>query len=176
MKRIWFIIGSVIVILLPVVLLVYQNLDTIKRNFFILKFSTTRSTGEQYAVSSKVPDYTPKIVDSSYLDYVIATMKIFGSQAIVDPAIYRGNRESTTRYTVSRVQIELVPRIVEFLLAIGGVKVFARSRMLFCDGFTRFHEFVSDFFPRLRSHHPKAPCHTVSTLQGKMRLVLWQAN
>lgn len=125
MKRIWIIIGIVIVILLPVVLLVYQNLDTIKRNIFVLKFSTMRSTREQYKVSSKVPVYTPKIVNPSYLEYVTARLKIFGSQAIVDPAIYRGSRDSKTRYTVSRVQIELVPRIDNFLLAIGGEKDFA---------------------------------------------------
>ena len=114
-----------IVILLPLVLLTYKNLDTIKRNFLMVKFSTTRSTGEQYAVSSKVPVYTPKIVNPSYLEYVTARLKIFDSQAIVDPAIYRGSRDSKIRYTVSRVQIELVPRIDNFLLAIGGENDFA---------------------------------------------------
>lgn len=121
----WLIIGIVIVILLPFVLLVYQNLDAIQRNLFMVKFSTTRSTGEQYTAASKVPAYTPKIVNPSYLEYVVARMNIFGNQAIADPAMYRGNRESATRYTVSRVRIELVPRIDQFLLALDGVNDFA---------------------------------------------------
>lgn len=125
MKRMWLIIGIVIVILLPFVLLAYKNLDAIKRNFFMVKFSTTRSTGEQYTVSSKVPVYTPKIVNPSYLEYVTSRLKIFDTQAIADPAMYRGSRDSKTRYTVSRVQIELVPRIDQFLLAIGGENDFA---------------------------------------------------
>ena len=125
MKRIWIIVGSVIVILLPVVLLVYKNLDVTKKNVSLLKFITNHTISEQYKVASKVPDYTPKIVDTSYLDYVMATLKIFDNQAIADPAIYRGSRDSKTRYTVSRVQIELVPRIEQFLLAIGGEKDFA---------------------------------------------------
>lgn len=121
----WVIVGMVIVILLPFVFLVYQNLDAIKKNLSILKFSTKPTTSRQYSVTSTVPVYTPKIVDTSYLEYVMASMKIFDNQAIVDPDIYRGNRESTTRYTVSRVQIELVPRIDNFLLAIGGEHDFA---------------------------------------------------
>ncbi len=125
MKRIWVIIGIVIVILLPVALLVYQNLDVIKKNVSLLKFSTRHTISQQYSVASKVPVYTPKIVDTSYLDYVIAYMKIFDNQAIADPEIYRGSRDSKTRYTVSRVQIELVPRIDQFLLAIGGENDFA---------------------------------------------------
>lgn len=87
MKRILLIIGIMIVILLPIALLVYQNLDVTKKNLSVLKFSTNHTIREQYSVASKVPDYTPKIVDSSYLDYAIATMKIFDNQAIADPAI-----------------------------------------------------------------------------------------
>ena len=86
---------------------------------------TNRTISEQYKVASKVPDYTPKIVDTSYLDYVMASLKIFDNQAIADPAIYRGSRDSKTRYTVFRVQIELVPRIDQFLLALGGENDFA---------------------------------------------------
>lgn len=125
MKRIWLIIGSVIVIFLPIVLLVYKNLDATKKNLSVLKFITSRTKSQQYSVASTVPDYTPKIVDTSYLDYVMATMKIFDNQAIADPQIYRGSRDSKIRYTVSRVQIELVPRIDQFLLAIGGENDFA---------------------------------------------------
>lgn len=125
MKRLWLIIGIAIVIFLPIALLVYQNLDVTKKNLSLLKFITNRTISEQYKVASKVSDYTPKIVDTSYLDYVMATMKIFDKQAIADPAMYRGSRDSKTRYTVSRVQIELVPRIDQFLLAIGGENDFA---------------------------------------------------
>ena len=125
MKRIWLIIGSVIVIFLPVVLLVYKNLDATKKSLSLLKFITKRTVSPEFSVASQVPDYTPKIVNTSYLDYVIATMKIFDNQAIADPLMYRGTRNSKTRYTVSRVQIELVPRIDQFLLAIGGENDFA---------------------------------------------------
>ena len=55
-----------------------------------------------------MPGYTTAIVSTAFLEYIAATMGIYGEQAIVDPSVYFGDPDNPDRYTVSHLKFELV--------------------------------------------------------------------
>ena len=111
MRRIVLIVFGIALVFVPVVLLAIVNREAIFKQFRLFSFLVRPMRSEQFAVKSSVPHFTPKLVNTSFLDYVMSTMNIFEKDAIVDPDIYWKSKGIKTRYTVSRIQIELVPTL-----------------------------------------------------------------
>ena len=122
MRRIVLIVFGIALVFVPVVLLAIVNREAIFKQLRLFSFLVRPMRSEQFAVKSSVPHFTPKLVNTSFLDYVMSTMNIFEKDAIVDPDIYWKSKGIKTRYTVSRIQIELVPTLERYMLALGGIK------------------------------------------------------
>ncbi len=125
MRRTLVIIGAVILLLFPLVLVAYRNWDAIQEAVFKTKFLSRRTVSPQYAAETKTPGYSIVIVDTAFLEYIAATMRVYDNNAIADPGMYFGNRTSITRHTVLRLKFELVPTLERYLVALGGSQDFA---------------------------------------------------
>lgn len=79
----------------------------------LLPFNTPKERapqkGDRFTVVNNDPDFTISLVDTSYLDYISAKLKLFDDKAVIEPAYYAGNRTATGRHTVTNVRFELVP-------------------------------------------------------------------
>jgi hypothetical protein len=136
MRRIVLVIGVIFVLTLPIALLIYQNSDAIKEAARVFYWSNDRSTSPQYTAEVKTEQYSIAIVDTAFLEYLAATMGIYGEQAIVDPAVYFGDPDNLQRYTVSRLKFELVPLLDRYMVGLGGEDDFAGRGVYAVEGDT----------------------------------------
>ncbi len=118
-------IGVLCILALPLVLLVLLNADRIKEAGQVFYWSHTRSTSPQYTIETKTPGYSVAVVNTAFLEYLAATMNIYGDEAIVDPRVYFGEPDNTNRYTVSHLKFELVPTLERYMVGLGGEDDFA---------------------------------------------------
>lgn len=125
MKRVVIIAILAILIVLPLVFFAYSNWPRLQEELVRSKFLSGPTSDRQYSAEAKVPGYDVAIADARFLEYIAATMKLYDVNAIADPEIYFGNKLSTKRYTVSGLRFELVPTLVQYVVALGGSNDFA---------------------------------------------------
>ena len=102
----------------------------------VIKWSNKKGLNKKVTSYSSVPKNTLIINDTSYLDYVADTFKIYSKDAILDPNSYFGNKGATKRYTVSNLRFELVPKLEKYVVALGGTVDFATRGIYKVDGNT----------------------------------------
>lgn len=129
-------IGVLCILALPLVLLVLLNADRIKEAAQVFYWSNTRSTSPQYTAETKTPGYSVAVVNTAFLEYLAATMNIYGDEAIVDPRVYFGEPDNTNRYTVSHLKFELVPTLERYMVGLGGKDDFAGRGVYAVEGDT----------------------------------------
>jgi hypothetical protein len=124
MRRVLIVIGLGVLMVLPIILILIQNKTGIEKSIALVKTSTKRQVSERYSAVSKVPEYSLTLTDTAYLDYLSELLGLFKPQAIVDPRVHRGF-DIKNRYTISRIQLLLIPTSDDYLLGISGVNDFA---------------------------------------------------
>lgn len=125
MRRTAIIVGALVLVVLPLVLVVYSKWDVIEQAVFKTKFLARKTQSPQYSAETKVPDYHVAVVNTAFLEYIAATMRLYDTNAIADPEMYFGNRATTKRHTVSHLRIELVPVLTRYMVGLGGSGDFA---------------------------------------------------
>ena len=105
------IFGIILIIVLPLGLFAFNYFAIPIRLSTILRKPITPVVSARYSVKSDVPGYTIQLADTKYLDYLTANIGIFDNQAIVDPRVYRGFANMKLRYTVTHIQLDLVPSV-----------------------------------------------------------------
>lgn len=129
-------IGVLCILAFPLVLLVLLNADRIKEAAQVVYWSNTRSTSPQYTAETKTPGYSVAVVNTAFLEYLAATMSIYGDEAIVDPRVYFGEPDNINRYTVSHLKFELVPTLERYMVGLGGKDDFAGRGVYAVEGDT----------------------------------------
>lgn len=102
--------GIIIVLLLPLAFFVLRLPVVSTQLSGIFPLTQSSHVTDRYSTESRVPGYSLTLASTAYLDYIAGTMGIFGRNAIIDPAVYRGGK-NTARHTVSHVRFVLVPTI-----------------------------------------------------------------
>lgn len=125
MKRVFIGISAAVLLLLPIVFVVYQNRGAMQEAIVKSKFLGRKGTSPQYSAETKVPEMSVAIVDTAFLEYISATMKLYEDNAIADPEMYFGNKASVKRRTVSHLKLELVPTLTRYMVGLGGSTDFA---------------------------------------------------
>ncbi len=125
MKRTVIIVGLILLISLPIALLILRRpmVSTYLRR--TLGIGGRAVTSPQFAADSRTPEVKLAIVDTRYLEYVSAKLKIFEADAIVDRELYRGNQSAAKKHTVSRVEFVLVDDLESYVYGATGGKLFA---------------------------------------------------
>ena len=125
MQRVISILAICFILILPLGILLVINFDSIKERFIAIRYSFHPSSNPQIIVSSQIPDLKPTIANSAFLDYEFSRLGVFKPNAIADPRVHRGVADATSRFTVTNVEIVLVPTLLNYLVANGGTKDFA---------------------------------------------------
>ena len=144
-ERVLIVVGIFVAILLPILVFI---LNTPKLNTQLpvfLRYSGHQIVSPSYSAKSEVPGYTLTLTDTRYLDFVTETFGIFGMQAIVDPRVYHGFPDIKLRYTVSHIQLILVPTVDTPLALIPGRTTFIGRSDYQVDGDTLVVRVSLDF-------------------------------
>lgn len=118
MKRLILIVLVVIFLTIPVIYFVLQTKDRQQNAFIPWKMPKSPADKIRYSVMSEVPDYSITLNDVKFFDYVAENVGIFESDAVVDPAIYRGGDEY--RHTVTHVRFMIVHSVPKLLVGVPG--------------------------------------------------------
>ena len=114
-----------ILLVLPLGILLFVNHESIIDAITAIRFSKGPSMNQQFSISNKSSDVQTKIVNTAFLDYEFSRLGVFKKDAIVDPRVHRGEKGIVNRYTVTAVEIAVVPTLPNYLVANGGEKDFA---------------------------------------------------
>jgi len=134
MRRIVFIIGIIVLLLIPVIVFVMQrrtNSGTPPTTWPLIQASPTP---QRYSVESQLAGYTLTLMDTRYLDSVAENIGIFKPEAVLDPEVYHGGQ--TFHHTISHIRLVLVPAVQQFLVAVPGRKVLASTADYIVEGDT----------------------------------------
>jgi hypothetical protein len=116
MRRIAFIMGVLIILVIPIILYVITH--TGYHPVSIWPLIQKKDTGERYSVASDVSGYTIKLIDTKYLDSIAENTGIFKPQGVIDPQSYVGG--STARYTITHIRFVIVPIVANMVIRTEG--------------------------------------------------------
>ncbi len=103
---------SVIALLFTPIALVFFRSPWIQQLFpTLLQTPQDGIANARYSVTNEVPGYSLKIVNTTYLDYMMAKLGLFNNQIIVDPKTYRGFPGLQQHYSISKIIFSLVPTV-----------------------------------------------------------------
>lgn len=123
MKRVVLIVGVLLLILSPFVLLVLRNPAVSTQISRVLP--KPDSNTERYSITNETSDYTIRVVDTAYFDYLTEDMDIFKENGVIDPRVHKGFPNIVTRYNISHIRFVFAPTLERYLLGVSGKNDFA---------------------------------------------------
>lgn len=135
MRRFGMSLLIIILVGIPLVFVVLSRWDDISHSITMLSISK-RKSGSNFTFINKVPGYNARMLDTAYLDYIAGKLTIFAPNGVIDVAANSGDRKVTTRYTVTTMRIELVPKLDRYIVGTSGNEFFAAYGIYSVEGDT----------------------------------------